>query len=328
MSRGWPSAGAAARPVRAAATRPTVVAIDLSRNVVPYEAAWGWMKRRVSHRTRDGAVGSVDTVLLLQHPPTYTLGTGSSRAHVKFDMEHPPAPLFRTERGGEVTYHGPGQLVMYPVIDLQSYQKDLHWYLRSLEEVAIRALWEVSGIKGDRVPGMTGVWAGGVKVCAIGVGARRWVAYHGLALNVAVDLLPFSAIVPCGIGDRPVGSVRTVLQGSGSLLSPPEWPAFAPQSKGFGYPAVYSAEADRLLDEYRYALLDAFESVFGVDLVRREDWMGDGSDSAGALWDDLTAGESDPWVQGRPAVGAIGEFEGSASAFDPHHSDDVLDPLL
>ena len=93
--------------------------------------------------------------------------------------------------------------------------------------MAIRALWEVSGIKGDRVPGMTGVWAGGVKVCAIGVGARRWVAYHGLALNVAVDLLPFSAIVPCGIGDRPVGSVRTVLVRSPSHACPVTAPVLA-----------------------------------------------------------------------------------------------------
>jgi len=150
-------------------------------------------------------------------------------------------------------------------MDLRRHTKDLHWYLRSLEEVAIRSLRDVSGIRATRVEGLTGVWTEGgpqQKLCAIGVGARRWVTYHGLALNVCPDLIPFSGIVPCGIGDRPVGSVGTALSGAGALLSPPDWGSFDSFGPGVGYPATPTREMGLLLDEYRYALLGAFEEVF------------------------------------------------------------------
>eukprot|EP00891_Asterochloris_glomerata_P001383 jgi/Astpho2/1383/gw1.00025.156.1_t len=150
-------------------------------------------------------------LLLLQHPSVYTLaGAGSSQDHLKFDLAHPPHPLHRTERGGEVTYHGPGQLVAYPLLDLHQHVPDLHWYLRSLEEVLIRALARC-GLHGERVEGLTGVWCEGRKVAAIGVRARRWITYHGFALNVDLDLSPFAHIVPCGISNRQVTSVLEVL---------------------------------------------------------------------------------------------------------------------
>ncbi|EFN56622.1 hypothetical protein CHLNCDRAFT_12548, partial [Chlorella variabilis] len=174
---------------------------------IPYQQAWDWQKGMVE------AVGSssatLGSLVLLQHPPVYTLGTGATEGHLKFDGAAPPLPLYRTERGGEVTYHGPGQLVLYPILDLRRppLQQDLHWYLRQLEEVAIRALEAASGLRGERIPGLTGVWVGGQKVAAIGVRASRWVTYHGLALNVVNDLAPFRQIVPCGIADRPVASV-------------------------------------------------------------------------------------------------------------------------
>lgn len=114
-----------------------------------------------------------DSVFLLQHPPTYTLGAGSTVDNLKFSQSDSPLPLFRVERGGEVTYHGPGQLVMYPILNLQRHQPDLHWYLRNLEEVVIRALYEVSGLRGERIPGLTGVWVDGHKVAAIGVRAKK-----------------------------------------------------------------------------------------------------------------------------------------------------------
>ena len=171
-------------------------------------------------------------------------------------------PLFRTERGGEVTYHGPGQLVMYPILNLRRFRTDLHWFLRSLEEVIIRALNEVSGLQGEREDGLTGVWVDGKKVAAIGVRATRWISYHGLALNVTTDLMPFENIVPCGIADRHVGSVAGFLgddEGGGdhSLTNR----------------AMDGAMDDRLrweqqlLVEYRYGLLAAVAEVFDVELV-------------------------------------------------------------
>lgn len=105
--------------------------------------AWRWQKEMVEEACRDADVP--DRLLILQHPPSYTLGAGSTEAHIKFDLSNPPHPLYRTERGGEVTYHGPGQLVVYPILNLNRHQTDLHWYLRQLEEVAIVALDRVSG---------------------------------------------------------------------------------------------------------------------------------------------------------------------------------------
>jgi lipoyl(octanoyl) transferase len=143
-------------PGRAIHTRssPTnLILYDLHEDVMPYEVAWEWQKERA----QAVAEGREDqAVLLLQHSPTYTLGTGSSLENLKFDLENPPYPLFRTERGGEVTYHGPGQLVMYPIIDLRHHEKDLHLYLRKLESVIIMALEEVSGVKSFRSEGLTG----------------------------------------------------------------------------------------------------------------------------------------------------------------------------
>ncbi len=109
---------------------------DLGDRLVPYERAWAWQKRQVERACASWA--EPDAVFLLQHPPTYTLGAGSTEAHLKFSQAESPLPLFRVERGGEVTYHGPGQLVMYPIVNLQRHQPDLHWYLRGLEEVVRR----------------------------------------------------------------------------------------------------------------------------------------------------------------------------------------------
>jgi lipoyl(octanoyl) transferase len=143
-------------------------------------------------------------VLLLEHQPCYTLGRGGDPAFLRFDPAHPPHPLFRIDRGGEVTHHCPGQLVLYPVLNLQHHGADLHHYLRSLEQVVLDVLAAL-GLAGERSSGQTGVWLEGRKVAAIGVGARRWISQHGVALNVDCDLAGFAAIVPCGIADRPVG---------------------------------------------------------------------------------------------------------------------------
>jgi lipoyl(octanoyl) transferase len=169
---------------------------------VPFMEAWAWQRhlqqRLLVDREAPGAV------LLLEHEPCYTLGRGASLDHLRFDPAAPPFPLHRIDRGGEVTHHCPGQLVLYPVLDLQLHGGDLHRYLRDLEQVVIDLLADLDLI-GERCPGRTGVWLEGRKLAAIGVGARRWISQHGLALNVDCPLGGYGAIVPCGIADRPVG---------------------------------------------------------------------------------------------------------------------------
>lgn len=147
-----------------------------------------------------------DVLILLEHPPVYTLGQGSSLEFLKFNPAQSSHLLCRTERGGEVTYHCPGQIVGYPILNLRYYQQDLHWYLRQLEEVLIRVIAKY-GLKGDRVAGLTGVWVEGRKVAAIGIKVSRWITMHGFALNVCPDLSGFQQIVPCGIPDKAVGSL-------------------------------------------------------------------------------------------------------------------------
>ena len=149
---------------------------------------------------------------MLQHPPCYTLGRGASLDHLHFDPVAPPAPLHRIDRGGEVTYHCPGQLVVYPVLNLQRRTPDLHWYLRQLEQVLIDVLAEL-GLSGERVPGLTGLWFEGRKVAAIGVGCRRWITQHGLALNVNCDLSGFAAVTPCGLEGKQVGRLSDWISG-------------------------------------------------------------------------------------------------------------------
>ena len=169
---------------------------------VPFAQAWAW-QRQLQGRLLAGA-GAAEALLLLEHEACYTLGRGADPAFLRFDPADPPLPLFRIDRGGEVTHHLPGQLVAYPVLDLRPRGADLHLYLRELEGAVLDVLSGL-GLGGERWPGRTGVWLEGRKLAAIGVGARRWISIHGLALNVDCGLDGFGAIVPCGITDRPVG---------------------------------------------------------------------------------------------------------------------------
>jgi lipoyl(octanoyl) transferase len=136
-----------------------------------------------------------DTLLLLEHPHVYTLGRGADE---RFVLDPGNVPVFRVSRGGQVTYHGPGQLIGYPIIKLEGPERDVIRYLRGLEQVLIDALATL-GIAAQRRPGLTGVWVGLEKIASIGVGFRRWVSLHGFALNVTTDLSRFDGIVPCGI---------------------------------------------------------------------------------------------------------------------------------
>lgn len=169
---------------------------------VPFPRAWAWQRDLQARLLRQPA--GPDAVLLVEHEPCYTLGRGASEAHLRFDPQAPPLPLHRIDRGGEVTHHLPGQLVLYPVLNLRRHGADLHLYLRALEAVVIRALAELD-LAAERIDGLTGVWLEGAKVAAIGVGAKRWISQHGLALNVSCALDGFGAIVPCGLANRPVG---------------------------------------------------------------------------------------------------------------------------
>jgi lipoyl(octanoyl) transferase len=172
--------------------------------LMPYQTAWAWQKQLVSDRKTDP--DRPDSLIVLEHPAVYTLGQNSDRAFLKFDPQTSPHELHQIERGGEVTYHCPGQLVVYPILNLQRHQRDLHWYLRQLESVVIKVLAHYD-LGGDRIDGLTGVWVEGQKVAAIGIKVSRWITMHGLALNVCPDLAGFDAIVPCGIGDRSVASL-------------------------------------------------------------------------------------------------------------------------
>jgi lipoyl(octanoyl) transferase len=176
--------------------------------LVPYAVAWEWQRSHVEQRIFKANLE--DILLLLEHPPVYTLGTGASLDHLKFDPNNSDRQVYRVERGGEVTYHCPGQIVGYPILNLCYYRQDLHWYLRQLEEVIIRVLSNY-GLEGYRIPGLTGIWLEGYKVAAIGIKVRRWITMHGFSLNVCPDLSGFQDIVPCGIVDKPVGSIAQFL---------------------------------------------------------------------------------------------------------------------
>jgi lipoyl(octanoyl) transferase len=171
---------------------------------IDYQTAWIWQKCLQKERTIDPELA--DALVILEHPPVYTLGTGSNIDFVKFDHLQTEYELYRVERGGEVTYHCPGQIVAYPIVNLRYYQQDLHWYLRQLEEVAIQVL-ALHHLDGQRIDGLTGVWLEGRKVAAMGIKVSKWITMHGFALNVCPDLSGFDRIVPCGITDRPVGSM-------------------------------------------------------------------------------------------------------------------------
>jgi lipoyl(octanoyl) transferase len=168
---------------------------------VDYGEAVVWQERLVARRL----TGPPDTLLLLEHPPVYTLGRGADARHLGAAASG-PIPAVRAHRGGEVTYHGPGQLVGYPVVDLRALRPDVRWYVGMLEQVLIDTLSDL-GIAGRRERGLVGVWVGPRKIGSIGIAVRRWIAWHGFALNVAEDLSGFEAITPCGLAGMEMTSV-------------------------------------------------------------------------------------------------------------------------
>ncbi len=178
--------------------------------LVPYAEALAW-QRALAHARITGPLEH-DVMLLLEHPAVVTLGRTARSAHV---LRPKGVEVVEVERGGDVTFHGPGQLVGYPIIDLSGHRRDLHWYLRALEQALIAALAEL-GIPGERNPSYTGVWARGRKIASIGVHVRQWVTWHGFALNVTTDLAEFERIIPCGIPGVVMTSLERERQACGT----------------------------------------------------------------------------------------------------------------
>lgn len=180
---------------------------------MPYGDALSLQRRlaedRLAGRLRD------DLLLFVEHPPVITLGRGTRESSLPLDPEalrRRGIEVFEVERGGDVTYHGPGQLVGYPIFDLREHREDLHWYLRQIEEALIRSL-ATFGIPAERNPGYTGVWTKGRKIASIGVHAKQWVTWHGFALNVTTELSAFDLIIPCGIPGVVMTSVMREREG-------------------------------------------------------------------------------------------------------------------
>ncbi len=161
-----------------------------------------------------------DEVLLLEHEPVYTIGRTPDRSSL-LGAAHLPHPLFPINRGGQATYHGPGQLVGYPIIDLRRCGQDLHRYLRWLEQTVIDLL-QTFGVNGRRREGLTGVWVEDRKIASIGVGVRHWITMHGFALNVCGDLAPFEHIIPCGLQNVRMTSIAIETGGNLSVIDAAE----------------------------------------------------------------------------------------------------------
>ncbi len=193
-----PSSVAAPQPAPAPAPATAAVPVVLDWGRTRYEAAWRAQDELVARRIA-GEIG--DTLVFTEHEPVYTVGLRSGAAdHLVWAADHlarEGIEVVKTNRGGDITYHGPGQLVGYPIVDLSA-RKDLHEYLRLLEQVMINTVGGL-GLVATRREGKTGIWVGTRKIAAIGVAVRRWVAYHGFALNVQPNLAHFQGIVPCGI---------------------------------------------------------------------------------------------------------------------------------
>jgi lipoyl(octanoyl) transferase len=200
--------------------------------LVPYVPTWDLQESlladtlalKIANRQAEAAglppQATPNYLLLCQHPPTYTLGKSGKPEHLLLDdaaLAERGATFHRINRGGDITFHGPGQLVAYPVLDLENFRPDIHWYLRALEEAVIQTL-ATYGLLAGRIAGLTGVWLDWEtgapnprKICAMGVRCSRWVTLHGLALNVNTDLRYFGYIVPCGIADKAVTSMQAEL---------------------------------------------------------------------------------------------------------------------
>ncbi len=195
--------------------------------LIDYQVAWDFQEstfaaivaQKIENRTANTQIATENFLFFCQHPHVYTLGKSGKQSHLLLDeagLKEKEATFYPVNRGGDITYHGPGQLVGYPILDLENFFTDIHQYMRFLEEGIILTLAEF-GIEAGRIAGLTGVWIDHEaqinprKICAMGVKSSRWVTMHGLALNVNPDLSYFKNIIPCGIDDKAVTSMAQEL---------------------------------------------------------------------------------------------------------------------
>jgi lipoyl(octanoyl) transferase len=178
----------------------------IESGITDYQDAWEFQKKLfnqvVEQRTQN-------YLILTEHNPVITIGKTGSLKNLLSDpstLKTKGIELVEIDRGGDITFHGPGQLVGYPILDLSQFRKDIHWYLRNIEDVIIQTIRDF-GIQGERIPDLTGVWVKRRKICAIGVKVSRWVTMHGFALNISTNLGYFNHIIPCGISDHGVTSI-------------------------------------------------------------------------------------------------------------------------
>ena len=187
-------------------TQPDNIATNiidiLDLGLSPFKEVWDLQKELVKKR-QNGQIK--DTLILAEHEPVYTLGKNANKNHI---LQNSPRDVktYQIERGGDVTFHGPGQLVGYPIMDLHNYNKSISCYMRSLEQLIIDTLAEFR-VTAERKDGLTGVWVGDEKIAALGVRVTRWITMHGFALNVSPDLTYYSGIIPCGIFEYGVTSM-------------------------------------------------------------------------------------------------------------------------
>jgi lipoate-protein ligase B len=236
--------------------------------MTPYLAAWN-LQRRLAEARAEGR--APDILLLLEHPPTITLGRGARREHLlasSAELDRRGVAVYEIDRGGDVTYHGPGQLIGYPILDLAAHGRDLHAYLRRMEGALIRCL-ALLGVEARRFPPHTGVWVGDRKIAAMGVHVRRWVSTHGFALNVQPDLSHYDLIVPCGIREYGVTSLAD--------LAPPAPPMARVAAlvarefdREFGSARRECDPAERLFDPGEW-MPDAVELLPPADIPAQED---------------------------------------------------------
>ena len=171
-----------------------------------YKKTWNYQKELLKKRSNNEIN---DTLILVEHEPVFTLGKNADENHI---LQNCPDNIktYQIERGGDVTYHGPGQLVAYPILDLRNYKKSISWYMRSLEQVIIDTLFDYN-ITANRKNGLTGVWYNNEKIAALGVRVSRWITMHGFSLNVNPDLNHYKNIIPCGIFEHGVTSMSNIL---------------------------------------------------------------------------------------------------------------------
>ncbi|MEE9374125.1 MAG: lipoyl(octanoyl) transferase LipB [Saprospiraceae bacterium] len=228
---------------------PKVIYKDLK--IISYKKAWDYQKeiqQTIIKNKRESSQEPVNRLLFCEHKPVYTIGKSGKMDHLVFNEKQlleAGIEFYKTNRGGDITYHGPGQITGYPIFDLDQFYHDVHRYVRDLEQVVINVLTHF-GLKGERLEGFTGVWLLGTsflpihrKICAIGVHMSRWVTLHGLALNVNTDLNHFQGIIPCGIKEdnKMVTSLNAEL------------------------------ESDILIDDVKKLMKKEFQTVFGIEYL-------------------------------------------------------------